>query len=154
MSKDTISRFYTAFQQQDPQTMGELYHPEATFSDPVFPSLNQKEVQAMWMMLIERSKGNMTVEFHSLHGDEQMAKCTWEAHYIFTKTGKRVHNIVHSTMHFKNGLIIRHTDHFNFWRWSRMALGMPGILLGWTPIIKNKVRSAARESLEDYMKKM
>lgn len=151
MSQETITRFYDAFQQHDAETMGALYHPEATFSDPVFQRLNQQEVQAMWAMLMERSGGDLTVEFHSVEGDDVQASCTWEAHYHFSASGRKVHNIIRATMKFKDGLIVEHTDDFNFWRWSRMALGTTGILLGWSPIVKNKVRNTARKSLEKYM---
>jgi len=150
MSTETITKFYTAFQEQDAEKMASLYHPDVVFNDPVFVNLNQKEVQNMWNMLISRSKGNLKVEFHSVQGDENQATCTWEAKYPFSKSGRMVHNVIQSSMEFKDGLIIRHTDNFNFWRWSRMALGSTGLLLGWTPYVRNKVRKTARKSLEEY----
>ena len=153
MSKETMQRFYEAFQQHDAAAMGSLYHPEVQFNDPVFQNLNQAETQAMWSMLMERSAGNLTIDFHSLAGDHEMAQCTWEAQYPFSKTGREVHNIIHATMKFKDGLIVEHTDDFNFWRWSKMALGTSGALLGWTPIVKNKVRKMAMSSLRSYLKK-
>ncbi|GAB4229875.1 MAG: nuclear transport factor 2 family protein [Ekhidna sp.] len=153
MSKEIMTRFYTAFQELDAKTMGDLYHFESIFNDPAFVNLNQKEVKAMWTMLIERSNGDLKIDFHSMAGDKNMCQCTWEAVYTFSKTGNTVHNIIHATMEFQDGLIIRHTDQFDFWRWSRMALGTTGLLLGWTPIIKKKVQKIARKSLDDYMKK-
>lgn len=152
MSKETIDRFYTAFKSGDAKEMGACYHDDATFSDPAFQHLNATEVRAMWSMLIERSKGQLEVEFHSVLADDQLAQCTWEAHYEFSKTKNQVHNIIHATMKFKDGLIIKHTDEFNFWRWSSMALGTPGKLLGWTPFLKNKVGKMAMKSLKEYMK--
>ncbi|MEO9871050.1 nuclear transport factor 2 family protein [Ekhidna sp.] len=151
MSKTTLETFYTAFQNHDASKMAECYHEDATFSDPAFQNLNHSEVTSMWEMLIKRSKGKLTIDYHSVIGDSEVAQCTWEATYEFSKTGKSVHNIIHSTMKFKDGLIINHEDQFDFWRWSRMALGLPGILLGWSPIIKSKVRKTARMSLDKYM---
>lgn len=153
MSKEILTKFYEAFKNHDAATMSALYHPDAHFSDPVFPDLNQKEVQAMWNMLIQRSEGNLDVDFHSIAGDNQMAQCTWEAQYQFSKTKRDVHNIIHATMEFKDGLIIKHIDEFNLWRWSKMALGTSGALLGWTPLVKNKIRKMAAKSLEDYLQK-
>lgn len=152
MSKEIMQKFYDAFKAHDASTMSSLYHREATFSDPVFQNLNQQEVQGMWGMLIERSGGKLEIDFHSLVGDDQMAQGTWEAKYQFSKTKRDVHNIIHATMKFKDGLIIKHTDDFNFWRWSKMALGTSGSLLGWTPIIKGKVRKMAMVSLRSYLK--
>lgn len=148
-----MQKFYEAFQKHDAAAMSSLYHPDARFSDPVFQNLDQKEVQGMWHMLIERSNGNLEIEFHSLMGDDQMAQCTWEAKYQFSKTKRDIHNVIHSTMEFKDGLILKHTDQFDFWRWSKMALGTSGVLLGWSPMVKNKVRKMAIASLRSYLKK-
>lgn len=151
MSKETMNRFYEAFKNLDAKTMGTLYHQDAVFNDPAFVNLNSSQARAMWAMLIERSNGNLEIEHHSLLGDENMAQCTWEARYSFSQTNRPVHNIIHSTMEFKDDLIIRHTDHFDFWRWSKMALGTPGKLLGWTPFLKKKVQKMAMQSLNKYM---
>lgn len=152
MSKDTLDKFYTAFQAHDAKKMAECYHKEVIFNDPVFQNLNYEEVTAMWAMLIERSKGRLEIMFDSVVGDDEMAQCIWEADYEFSKTGNPVHNIIHATMEFKEGLIIRHTDVFDFWRWSKMALGLTGVLLGWSPMIKNRVKKIARMSLDKYLK--
>lgn len=151
MSKQTLEKFYTAFKNLDAQKMAECYHKDAVFNDPAFNNLNHDEVCAMWAMLIERSGGQLEITFDSIIGDDEMAQCIWEADYEFSKTGNPVHNVIHATMEFKDGLIIRHTDEFNFWRWSKMALGTPGALLGWTPFLKNKVRKLAMGSLKKYM---
>ena len=51
------------------------------------------------------------------------------------------------------GLITRHTDRFDFWRWSRQALGAPGLLLGWSPFLRAKVRGQAAASLRRFLAK-
>ena len=51
----------------------------------------------------------------------------------------------------KTGLITRHRDRFDFWVWSRQALGTPGWLLGWTPLLRNKVRATAAKNLAKFM---
>ena len=45
---------------------------------------------------------------------------------------------------FEDGLIIDHRDSFDFWKWTRMALGVPGTLLGWSPIVQGKVRKQSK----------
>jgi hypothetical protein len=45
-------------------------------------------------------------------------------------------------------LIVEHVDRFNFWRWSRQALGLPGLVLGWTPVLRKKVGTTATERLD------
>ena len=152
MSKEIIDSFYSAFKNHDGKKMAELYHANAVFNDPAFTNLNCQEAGAMWNMLLERSGGDLSIEYHSVIADEDMGQCTWEAKYKFSKTGNDVHNIIHASMKFKDGKIIKHTDDFNFWRWSSMALGTPGKILGWTPFLKKKVQKMAMGSLKSYMK--
>ena len=153
MSSQIIERFYTAFQNGDAEAMNACYHKDVVFNDPAFRNLDYDQACAMWKMLIERSKGNLEIEFHSVISDEKLGQCTWEARYPFSVTSRQVHNIIHATMEFKDDLIIRHTDQFDLWRWSSMALGTPGKLLGWTPYMKGRIRKMASQSLSDYMKK-
>jgi hypothetical protein len=145
-----ITQFYEAFRQKNYKSMQQAYNPDAVFSDPVFRNLSSREVQAMWQMLIT-SGSDLKIVFSNVKADERTGSCHWEAWYTFTSTGRKVHNIIDATFEFKDGKIIRHTDHFNFWRWSRQALGMSGLLLGWTPIVLNKVRTTARKRLESFM---
>ena len=64
-----------------------------------------------------------------------------------------MHNQIEATFRFADGKIIEHTDVFDLWAWTRMALGLPGILLGWSPPIQNKVRATARKGLDAWLKK-
>jgi len=146
-----ITTFYEAFQSHNAKEMADHYHEKATFSDPVFTHLNAQQVRAMWHMLVERADGDLNITFHDVQTHGKVQKCTWEAQYHFRKTNRPVHNIIRSEMTFEDGKIIKHKDTFDFWKWSRMALGWPGILLGWTPLLKNKVRSQAQYALNKYM---
>ena len=56
-----------------------------------------------------------------------------------------------ASFRFADGLIAEHDDEFDFYRWSRQALGTSGLLLGWTPIVRNAVRRRAREGLDEFM---
>jgi ketosteroid isomerase-like protein len=146
-----INQFYDAFSHQDYATMQALYHQEATFSDPVFQDLNAGEVRAMWQMLIGAGR-DLQVSWRDVTADAETGSCRWDATYTFSRTGRKVHNIIHATFVFRDGKIFRHNDVFDFWRWSRQALGVPGIFLGWTGVIRNKVRQSARTGLDKFMK--
>ncbi|MBL0739600.1 nuclear transport factor 2 family protein [Chryseolinea sp. Jin1] len=150
--ENLISQFYTAFRNKDYVTMQELYHPEATFSDPVFEGLSSKEVKAMWEMLLTSSK-DLEVTFSNVTADGTRGGCQWDAWYTFSRTGRKVHNRIHAAFEFKDGKIFRHHDTFDFWRWSRQALGTSGLFLGWTSVVKNKVRFTARKALDKFMRK-
>ncbi len=145
-----VRKFYDAFARKDFLTMQSCYHPDARFSDPVFPNLSAKEVKAMWQMLLTSSK-DLRIEYSSVVADQSKGSCHWEAWYTFSRSGRPVHNIIDVSFEFRDGLIFRHTDHFNFYRWSRQALGLSGIVLGWTPLIQSQVRATAAKSLAKFV---
>lgn len=149
-TEQLINRFYTCFQQKDWKGMQECYHHDVVFSDPVFKDLKGPEARAMWHMLALAGK-DLTVSFANVKSDGASGSCNWEARYSFSMTGRKVHNVIHTTFEFAEGKIIRHRDSFNLWRWTSMALGMPGILLGWTPIIRSRIRNTARKNLKKFI---
>jgi uncharacterized protein (TIGR02246 family) len=149
-SRQVITEFYDAFARRDPEAMAALYLPDATFSDPAFGHLDGDEVRAMWRMLARAATDlEVTVRDVTARGDR--AAATWEARYTFTETGRRVHNVVEAHMTLEDGLIRRHDDHFDMWRWSRQALGPAGLLLGWSPVVRVQVRRRARRRLDEFM---
>ncbi|MEO5975580.1 MAG: nuclear transport factor 2 family protein [Chryseolinea sp.] len=147
-----ISSFYTAFQKRDYKKMQSLYHDNATFSDPIFSNLNAKQVKAMWQMLLTTGK-DLTVTFSNVDASDGRGLCHWDAFYTFSRTGNKVHNIVDADFEFLDGKILKHTDHFNFWKWSRQAFGLTGVILGWTSVFHNKVRTTAQEGLSKFIAK-
>ena len=84
--------------------------------------------------------------------DDTTGTAHWLANYTFTQTGRKVHNDVRASFRFADGLIAEHDDSFGFHTWARQALGPPGLLLGWTPIIQGPVRRRARASLDEFMR--
>lgn len=142
-----ITRFYEAFAARDHQEMAACYHPDARFSDEVFPDLRGPRVAAMWRMLCERGE-DLVVTFSDVEADGDRGAARWEAVYTFRATGRRVHNRISARFRFQGGLIVEHRDVFDFWAWSRQALGAPGWLLGWSPMLKRKVRRTAGRQLD------
>ena len=146
-NESTIRRFYDAFAKRDGETMAACYADDAAFSDPVFPELKGDEVGSMWKMLCERGK-DLEITYSDVEVDGDSGRARWEAHYTFSGTGRHVHNRIQASFRFRDGKIVEHTDDFDFWSWTRMALGLPGVLLGWSPMIRNKVRATAAKSLQ------
>lgn len=150
---DVIERFYGAFAERDGDTMAACYLPDARFEDPAFGELNGVEAGAMWRMLTGRAT-DLRVELAEHRVDAATGSARWIARYTFTQTGRPVANDVRATFRFGDGgLIAEHVDAFSFWIWSRQALGPPGLALGWTPLLRAKVRRTARAGLEAYMRR-
>ena len=145
----TLEAFYSAFSARDGEGMSACYHDNARFQDPVF-DLHGAEVGAMWRMLCSRGK-DLRVETSNLKTDNDSGSTDWQAWYSFSTTGRSVHNVVHSQFRFADGRIVEQIDTFSFASWSRQALGSIGLLLGWTPMLKRKVRANARTALASFM---
>jgi hypothetical protein len=151
-NEELLTTFYTAFQKRDYKTMQACYAPNATFSDEVFVNLNAEEVKAMWEMLCIKGK-DLQIEFSNINANEQNGNAQWNATYSFSKTSRKVLNKVKAEFTFENGKIKSHRDHFNFYSWTRQAIGLPGILFGWTNAFREKVRAQARKNLDDFINK-
>lgn len=143
-----IDNFYSAFQRRDASPMAASYHPEATFRDPVF-ELKGAQIGKMWTMLCARGK-DLRIEYNNVSADGDHGNADWQAWYSFKTTGRPVHNVIRARFTFRDGLIAEHVDQFGFWRWSSQALGPIGLLLGWTPLVRGKVRRQALRALEDF----
>lgn len=146
---DIVREFYEAFARCDGPAMSRLYADDVEFSDPVFPRLDGRDAGLMWEMLTSRAK-DFRLTFSEPRMHSKLVVTDWEATYTFSATGRTVHNKVHSMISVDGSRIVSHFDQFSFWKWSRMALGTPGLLLGWTPLLKNKVRKTAAKGLADF----
>lgn len=152
-NQQIIEEFYAGFAAHNPETMVSCYHPDIVFEDPAFGTLKGKDVSDMWHMLIESSKGQLEIVFSDVKADAFHGSASWTATYVFSKTARKVVNDVRAEFEFKDGLIIRHTDQFDPWKWSAQALGITGTLLGWTDFLQNRIRQRAIQSLRTYQAK-
>jgi ketosteroid isomerase-like protein len=146
-----LKKFYVAFGAHDGETMAALYADDATFGDPVFTSLRGREIGDMWRMLT-KSSIDLALELGEIRpGDSANTFIApWIARYTFTLTRRKVVNRVTSTITIENGKIVRQRDVFDFASWQRQALGLPGVLLGWTGIPGRKVQERAAKNLAAF----
>ena len=145
-----VTDFYAAFARREGAAMAACYHRDVRFSDPVFPDLRGERAGAMWKMLCERAT-DLAIEARDVTADDARGSAAWDARYTFTDTGRRVHNRITASFEFADGLIVRHRDDFGLYRWTRMALGPVGVLLGWTPLVQGKIRRTAAGALERFL---
>ena len=144
-----VERFYTAFDRRDYRAMAASYGPTARFSDPVFQDLTGPRIGTMWRMLCERA-ADLRVECGPVRAAGNVAQVEWQAWYTYSATGRRVHNRIAASLSLEQGLIRRHDDVFDLYRWARQALGVKGLLLGWTPPVQRAIRRQASRSLDAF----
>lgn len=134
--------------------MVEFYHDDITFEDPAFGVLHGQDAKDMWRMLCKTQKGkDFKVIFSKIENTPQEGKARWEAYYTFTKTGRKVHNVINASFKLKDGKIINHIDRFNLYRWARQAMGLKGFLFGWTDFFRKKLNNQTRFLLSEFQKK-
>ncbi len=153
----TINQLYEAFARLDPEAMSACYADNATFEDEAFLLSGRREVTGMWHMLCRAAqaggRADWRLQWRDVVADEERRGwANWEAHYRFGATGRMVHNQVEARFTFdEQGRILTHLDRFNFWRWSWQAMGVPGGLLGWSPMFRTQVRKQALANLEKFL---
>lgn len=147
-----VKQLYDALERRDGAAMAALYHPEARFSDGVFPDLRGPEVGAMWRMLCGRAT-DLKLRVRDITCSGGFGSCWWEATYTFGRTGRKVVNTATARFAFRDGAIVQHKDEWSFRKWSGQALGPAGKVLGWTKPFQAKVQDNARAELAAYMAK-
>ena len=149
-NEQLIERFYAALNAHDPAPMVAAYRDDATFSDPVFPRLDAAGVRAMWTMFCTSPGTDLRVEASGISCSDTEGRAHWDAHYTFSATKRAVVNRIDARFTFVDGRIQSHVDTFDLWRWTRMALGPAGAVLGWSPLVQGKVRTQAARALAKF----
>ncbi len=147
---DIANKFYKSFAERDIDGMLSCYADNIIFEDPAFGNLEGIQAHNMWRMLLEQGDTGLLITNSTPQKKGNKIITNWEAKYKFSKTGRKVHNKITAKMIIQNGKIVDHKDVFDIWKWSRMALGLTGTLLGFTPIVKNKIRSQALKALQKF----
>jgi hypothetical protein len=153
-TQPTIERFYAAFARLDGAAMQACYAADAHFMDEVFDLTGAEQIGGMWRMLCDTTRARGLPHWKLEVSAITPTSAHWDAHYLFSATGRQVLNKIDAQFRFNAlGLITHHRDRFDFWAWSRQALGLPGLLLGWSPMLRSKVRAQASANLLRFMAK-
>src|SRR3954447_14492374 len=100
-NRETIERFYAAFDECNGTAMTACYAPGAHFRDPAFGDLQGDDIGAMWRMLTGRAS-DLEIELHEHDADEESGRAHWIARYTFS-TSRPVVNDVEASFRFAAG---------------------------------------------------
>lgn len=141
-TRAALTRFYDALARRDGETMAAMYAANARFEDPVF-RLSGADIGKMWLGLMRRAR-EFSVAYTIAQAGRGWGTVECTARYLYG--GRRpVTNVIVGDLKLENGLIVEHTDRFDFPRWAAQALGLPGRLLGRFAFFRRVVsRKAAR----------
>jgi len=152
---DIIEQFYSAFKNLDAENMIACYHKDIVFKDPAFGILKGAKAKNMWRMLCQNQKGkDFKISYADINFSNNKGTARWEAHYTFSKTGRKVHNKITAVFEFKDGKIIKHTDSFHLYRWAQQTFGLTGYFIGWTPFFSKKLQVQTHAMLSKFEKKV
>jgi hypothetical protein len=126
--------------------MIECYHRDAVFTDPLFTLQGVEQIGRMWRALCNGAT-DFTLQHDVTAATDDIATVVWVATYRFSRTGRMVTNRVTARLRIVDGQIVEHTDTFDLWAWSRQALGLPGVLLGWAPPFRRVLRRRAQAGI-------
>jgi ketosteroid isomerase-like protein len=152
-NSELITHFYTSFAKGDAEGMVSCYDDAIQFKDPAFGALKGDAAKNMWRMLLSRNKGNIHLTFSNVKATEKTGSANWVAEYVFSATGRKVINVISAEFEFADGKIIKHTDTFDIYKWTKQALGLKGYLLGWTAFMQNKIQQQSGALLKKYSEK-
>lgn len=151
-NRELLNTFYTAFSKTDAEKMVACYHEDIIFQDPAFGTLHGIKAKNMWRMLLSRNS-EIKIDYQIIHCDEATGKVEWIAHYAFGPSKRPVINKVQGKFKFKDGKIFAHKDTFDFWKWSRQAIGPIGYLLGWSSFFKKSIQKKTNKLLASFSEK-
>ena len=140
-----VEQFYAALNAKDLLTLRSLYHPKAEYNDEIF-SLNYKEILALWYSSMQPEM-ELVAEVHSIDQQKESIVTHWTISYTIASINKRITLDEVGRFEFQDGLIIRHTDEYSFYRWCAQAFGVAGMLASWSKWLRKKVRNQAYSSI-------
>lgn len=150
--EELVHTFYKAFSKLDAEAMVGCYHKNIKFHDPAFGELNGERAKNMWRMLCNSQKNkDFRIIYSNVIANEFNGSVDWEAFYTFSKTGRKVHNLIHAQFQFQDGKIINHRDKFILQHWAKQAMGFKGWLFGNTTFFQKKLQTQTNLMLDKYI---
>ncbi len=144
-NETTIHLFFQSLEKRDYKTLQACYGKNAVYNNPVMGLLDTETTNAMWQLVCTCIPDLKTSYTDIQELDEEYATCLWEENYSDNKN--LIYKKNKAYFRFENGLIIEHTDGFNFYVWCRQTYGITGWLFGWTNFMQKRIQKKARKGL-------
>jgi hypothetical protein len=132
--------------------MQDCYADTIVFKDPVFGELKGDRAKKMWEMLLCNNK-DIQIYVSDIYVGENTGSAKWKASYKFGKKKRKISNKVTANFELEDNKITQHIDEFDFYKWAKQALGLKGLLFGWSNYFQKKTQKEVNELLDDYIAK-
>lgn len=156
MATRRVQDFFDALARLDAYALAQCYAPSARFEDAAWSLQGTEAIAAMWEMICDDTRrlgaDVWRLECLRIRGTRHRCKVDWRLSHRDPATGRLIHQRMESRFLLtRDGRIDFHENRFSLWRWSRQARGLSGWLLGWTPIMRQRVRHDAAQRLDRYL---
>lgn len=142
-----VDRFFEALRRADVSVIDNCYHPQISYSDPLFEDLRGTRVALRWRMLLTQAT-SFSLEHSLVFADERKAQVQWTANYLLN--GRSVRIPMLSTLAIWDDLIVRQVDEYDLWKYCRQTHGLTGTLLGGLQFFQKIIKRRARNELERF----
>lgn len=149
---EILQNYYDVFQNLELDKMSNYYHSDVEFYDHAFGTLNKDELMAMWSMLFHKAFKSLTIEVSNIKVVDNIGFAHVECYYTYSLTNRKVHNIIDTTIKFKEDKIIKQIDIFNLKRWAEQSLGWKQSVFAGTTFFKNRLQKQTGTALDKYLK--
>jgi hypothetical protein len=147
-NQNIIHQFFQSLENRDYKKLQSCYAENAVYNNQVMGLLDIDSTKAMWQLLCTCIPDLKTSYSNIQELDEEYATCLWEEKY--TDNGKLILKKNKAYFRIQDGLIIEHTDGFNFYDWCKQNYGLVGYLFGWSTFMQKRIQKKARKGLIDY----
>jgi len=149
---DVLNTFLRALAQRDVEAMIRCYTTTATYHSPIFPQVEGDTLTATWQWFCAKAP-DLTMVVDEQAFEANTARVQWTATYTFPKTGRPVVQVTDSIFVFEGPQLCRHEDRFDLHRWSHMALGPLGRVLGGRRWLQRSLQRAAAERVARFQER-
>ncbi|SCY07660.1 SnoaL-like domain-containing protein [Nonlabens sp. Hel1_33_55] len=149
-TKTLLTQFYKGLKNANASNMTALYKDNSHFKDPVFGDLHGEHAISMWHMLFSKNN-QVKISYKIIEATPTYGKVQWTANYLNGSNKRPVTNHVTANFKLADGEIVNHVDSFNLSKWSRQALGVSGLLMGWSSFMKNQIQKKTNSLLDHYI---
>lgn len=145
-NEELLHIFFRSLKSKNFIQLADCYAKNATFTNPVYISLNKTLTVAMFNMYI-RNAENLRLDFKNITADHHSGSAEWLITYTTAKKNKVVIKYLKSHFTFKNEKIVKQVDDFNFYNYIRQIKGATGFMFGWARLYKTSVQNSAMKEL-------
>ena len=143
-----LDQFFSAVALGEAAMAGRFYADDARIDLPPIGlrDLPARDARRLWQVLLSDAR-DLHVQYAVMRADDHGGEVAWIARYTWPPTGRLVTQRLRGQYEFRAGRIVWQSEGFSLWDCARMALGSRGLLGGWNPLLRARLRRMVRNCI-------